>query len=43
MNGFVCAKKTKMKDVLDNLATQKKLVARSDNCEGLGLVDEIKL
>ena len=34
--GFVCAKGTSMGAMLDNLATNNKITAKSDNCEGLG-------
>jgi hypothetical protein len=34
--GFVCAKGTSMGDMLDNLAKNNKITAKSDNCEGLG-------
>jgi len=34
--GFVCAKKTPIKTMLDERASQGKMKAISDNCEGLG-------
>ena len=34
--GFVCAKGTSMGDMLDNLAKNNKITAKSNNCEGLG-------
>lgn len=34
--GFVCAKKTPMKAMLDERATEGKMKAIGDNCEGLG-------
>lgn len=34
--GFVCAKKTPMKKMLDQRVAEGKMTARSDNCEGLG-------
>ena len=34
--GFVCSKGTPMGDMLDNLAKNNKITAKSDNCEGLG-------
>jgi hypothetical protein len=34
--GFVCAKKTPIKDMLDERANNGKMSAIEDNCEGLG-------
>lgn len=34
--GFICVKKTPMKKVLDKMSFEKKMIANSDNCEGLG-------
>ncbi len=34
--GFVCAKKTPMKTMLDERAIEGKMKAVGDNCEGLG-------
>ena len=34
--GFVCAKKTPMKDMLDSRVSEGKMKAIADNCEGLG-------
>ena len=36
VNGYVCMKKSPMKDKLDELSKEKKMIAQSDNCEGLG-------
>ncbi len=38
--GYVCMKKSPIKDKLDELARTKKMVARADNCEGLGNIIE---
>ena len=35
-NGFACAKGTSMGDIFDDLAKNNKMIAKSDNCEGLG-------
>jgi hypothetical protein len=34
--GFVCAKKTPMKTMLDKRASNNEMKATGDNCEGLG-------
>jgi len=34
--GYVCVKKTPIKQMLDNMNKEEKLSAQSDNCEGLG-------
>lgn len=36
LKGFMCAKHTKMKSVLDSFVNEQKISARGDNCEGLG-------
>ena len=36
-NGFVCAKRTPMSKILDNLVNENKITAKGNNCEGLGL------
>lgn len=36
VQGFVCVKKSPMKKVLDNMVKENKMIAKSDNCEGLG-------
>ena len=41
-NGFVCAKKTPMSEVLDDLANKNQITAKSDNCEGLGSYEKKK-
>jgi len=33
-NGYFCAKNTPFKDFLDEMASNKTLIARSDNCQG---------
>jgi hypothetical protein len=35
-SGFICAKMTKMKEILDAKAKDGLMVAQSDNCEGIG-------
>ena len=35
-NGFACAKKTYIREVIDQLVKDDKMTAKSDNCEGLG-------
>jgi len=39
-NGFVCAKRTPMSEVLDSMANKNEITAKSDNCEGLGSYDK---
>ncbi len=38
--GYVCMKKSPAKDKLDELADNESMSARSDNCEGLGVIDD---
>ena len=40
--GFVCMKKSPAKEKLDQMARDKKITARADNCEGLGGENEKK-
>lgn len=40
--GFVCMKKTPIKEKLDEWVNIKKMSARADNCEGLGEGNEKK-
>ena len=37
VNGYVCVKKTKMKNALDENVKKNKMSAKGDNCEGLGI------
>lgn len=34
--GFVCMKKSPLKNTLDQLVKDEKMIRRGDNCEGLG-------
>ncbi|MEK0337397.1 MAG: hypothetical protein QQN41_08190 [Nitrosopumilus sp.] len=34
--GYVCAKKTPMKPILDKLVIQEQLGSKGDNCDGMG-------
>jgi len=34
--GFVCARNTPLKDILDSRSKNNLMVAKGDNCEGLG-------
>ena len=34
--GFICCKNTPMKDQLDNLVLDKQMIAKGNNCDGLG-------
>lgn len=36
LKGFVCAKHTRMKPVMDSFVNEGKMSAKGDNCEGLG-------
>tara|TARA_Y100000310_G_C20701843_1_gene830707 strand:- start:9728 stop:10012 length:285 start_codon:yes stop_codon:yes gene_type:complete len=36
VKGYVCVKKTPMKQMLDNRVEEEKMSAKGDNCEGLG-------
>ena len=38
VKGFVCVKKSPMKDTLDKNVVEEKMSARGDNCEGLGSI-----
>jgi len=38
--GFVCMKKSPAKNKLDEMVTKESISARSDNCEGLGVIDD---
>lgn len=38
--GYVCMKKSPAKDKLDEMANNESMSARSDNCEGLGAIDD---
>ncbi len=38
--GFVCMKKSPAKEKLDDMARDGNMVARSDNCEGLGAIHD---
>ena len=38
--GYVCMKKSPAKDKLDEMANSESMSARSDNCEGLGIIDD---
>lgn len=38
--GHVCMKHSPMKNQLENMAKEENMVARSDNCEGLGTIDD---
>jgi len=37
-NGYVCMKKSPIKSKLDEMANNESMSARSDNCEGLGVM-----
>lgn len=42
-NGFVCAKHTRLKPVLDERVKKELMIARGDNCDGFGSIDlEVK-
>jgi hypothetical protein len=38
INGYVCVKKTPIKQMLDLRVKEKKMSAQGDNCEGLGKI-----
>lgn len=38
--GYVCMKKSPAKDKLDEMASSESMSARSDNCEGLGIIND---
>ena len=38
--GYVCMKKSPVKDKLDEMVKERNMIARSDNCEGLGTIDD---
>ena len=38
--GYVCMKKSPAKDKLDEMANSNSMSALSDNCEGLGVIDD---
>ena len=42
LRGFVCAKHTSMKPVLDSFVSESKMCAKGDNCEGLGSLVALK-
>ena len=35
VNGFICVKHTKMKQVLDNMVDEGKMMSKGDNCSGI--------
>lgn len=40
VSGFICVKKTPLKEVLDKLSLEGKIRSKCDNCEGLGKYEE---
>ena len=40
--GYVCMKKSPVKEKLDEMVKEKNMIALADNCEGLGAVNEKK-
>ena len=37
VNGFICSKHTELRNILDKKATEDKMVAKGNNCDGFGL------
>jgi len=35
-DGYICVKKTDIKEAIDEAAKEKRIIALGDNCEGLG-------
>lgn len=38
--GYVCMKRSPVQKKLDQLVKEKNMIARADNCEGLGKINE---
>ena len=38
--GYICMKKSPAKNKLDEMVNNKSMSARSDNCEGLGIIND---